>query len=207
MIKVVNLLGDFIDKAMSFEIQRNSKAVFIFEKYEQGEEFLKMLTGMKKPGSGEVFLMGQNLKELTREQIFELRKRIAIVFKNGGLISNLKAWENLLLPALYHKVSDKEKTEKKGIELLKEFQFKKEPMCSVAQLTNLEKRIIAIARGFLMNPEIMFFEYPFDGLSQSEKEWLAEKIEKLGKNLTVVYVLSSETENYVINQAGKINVG
>lgn len=198
MIKVTDLSGEFIDKAMSFEVQKNSKAVFVFEKQEQGEEFLRMLTGIKKPRSGEVFIIGKNLKELTRDKIFELRKKIAIVFKNGGLISNLRVWENLLLPALYHKVSEKESIEKRGIELLKEFEFKKEPMCPVAQLTNLEKRVIGIARAFLMNPEIIFFEYPFNGIDQSEKEWLARKIEKLDRNLTSVYILSSEAERKLI---------
>lgn len=198
MIKAVELIGDSIEKRISFEIQKGYTKVFIFEKQEQGEEFLKMLIGMKKTKSGEVFLFGQNLKNLRRDEIFEIRKKIAIVFKTGGLINNLKAWENMLLPALYHKVLDEKEIKSKGVELLKEFEFKKEPMCRVSELTILEKRIIAIARGVLMNPEVMILEYPFDGISQSEKEWIVGKIKKIAEKLTLLYILSSEADNYLI---------
>lgn len=207
MIKAIDLTGELIDKKINFEVGKNSKAVFVFEKEEEGEEFLKMLTGIKKPKSGEVFLMDKNLKELTRDKIFELRKKIAIVFKTGGLIHNLRVWENLVLPALYHKVSDEENIKRRGIEILEKLEFKKEPMVSVAQLTNFEKRLIGIARAFLVNPEIMILEYPFDGLSESEKIWILEKIKKYEEGLAFVYILSSEKDRLLIQRQEIKNEG
>lgn len=198
MIKGNNLKFNYIEDIMNFEIQKGTKKAFIFEKHEQGEEFLKILTGMKKPIEGEVILMKQKLDKLNREELFEIRKKIAIVFKRGGLISNLKTFENIMLPALYHKVSNKEILKKRAFELLREFEFKKEPMCKISQLTILDKRIIGIVRGLLMNPEIMIFEYPFDGISQQEKSWLSEKIEKNTEHLTLIFILAFETEKSLL---------
>ncbi len=92
--------------------------------------------------------MGQKLKELTRDKVLELRKKIGIVFKTGGLISNLKAWENLTLPAIYHKVDREENIIRRGIEILKNLNFKKEPMIPLSELTLFERRLIGIARAF-----------------------------------------------------------
>jgi len=204
MIKIIGLTGEFINKEINFEVEKGSKTVFIFEKDEQGSEFLKIFTGIKSPKKGEVILMGQRLNELKRDDLFELRKKISIVFKTGGLISNLKAWENLILPALYHKIADEESITKRGVEILKELSFKREPMCSISQLSKFEKRLIGIARAFLMRSEIIVFEYPFDGLEESEKKWLAEKIEKLRDKTTILYILGSEKEGLLIEKANII---
>ncbi len=202
MIKIIDLTGEFIKDKINFEAKEGSKSLFVFEKREEGEEFLKILTGLKEPKEGEIFLMGQNLKEMTRDKIFEIKKRIATVFKTGGLINNLSVWENLVLPALYHKVSDEESIKKRVLELLNEFEYKKDFMSKVNELTSLERRIIGIIRGLLMKPEIIIFEYPFDGISQNEKEWLAERIEKLSKNLTSIFILGSESEIYLVDKKG-----
>lgn len=204
MIKVIGLTGEFINKEINFEVEKSSRTVFIFEKDEQGSEFLKIVTGIKSPERGEVILMGQRLNELTRDELFELRKKIGIVFKTGGLISNLKAWENLILPALYHKIADEESITKRGVEILKELSFKKEPMCSISQLTKFEKRLIGIGRAFLMGAEIIILEYPFDGLEESEKKWLVEKIEKLRDKATILYILGLEKESLLIEKANII---
>ncbi|MGB9711175.1 MAG: ATP-binding cassette domain-containing protein [Thermodesulfovibrio sp.] len=204
MIKAIDVTGEFIKKEMNFEIEKGSKTVFIFEKEEQGNEFLKIITGIKNPEKGEIIFMGKNLKETTRDNLFKLRKKTGIVFKTGGLISNLKAWENLILPALYHKLDDEEKIIKKGIELLRKLEFKKEPMSSVAELTNFEKRIIGIARAVLMNPEIIILEYPLYGLEESKKKWLIEKIQELAGSNTLLYILDSERESLLIEKADLI---
>ncbi|GAB5047351.1 ATP-binding cassette domain-containing protein [Thermodesulfovibrio sp. TK110] len=201
MIRAIDLTGEFIKKEMNFEIEKGSRTVFIFEREEQGEEFLKLITAIKNPEKGDVIFMGHNLKKTPRDELFKLRKKIGIVFKSGGLISNLKAWENLILPALYHKVDKEEEIIKRGMELLKKLEFKKEPMSPVSELTNLEKRIIGIVRAFLMNAEVMIFEYPFDGLKDSEKEEVVEKIQQIGGTSTMLYILSSERESLLIEKA------
>ncbi len=201
MIRAIDLTGEFIKKEMNFEIEKGSRTVFIFEREEQGEEFLKLITAIKNPEKGDVIFMGNNLKKTPRDELFKLRKKIGIVFKSGGLISNLKAWENLILPALYHKVDKEEEIIKRGMELLKKLEFKKEPMSPVSELTSLEKRIIGIVRAFLMNAEVMIFEYPFDGLKDSEKEEVVEKIQQIGGTSTMLYILSSERESLLIEKA------
>lgn len=194
MIKGIDLTGDFIKERINFNVEKGSTSIFIFPKEEEGNEFLKIVTGMKKPKTGEVLLMGQKLSELTRDKLFEMRKKIGIVFKTGGLISNLRAWENIVLPALYHKISDEKSIKEKSTELLNEFGIKKEPMVSIAELTIFEKRLVGLIRALLIKPEIIILEYSFDGISESEKKWLAEKFSRLKAEATVLYILSSEKD-------------
>ncbi len=194
MIKIVGLLGKYIDKEMNFEIKERLKTVIVFEKHEQAEEFLKIITGMERPKSGDVYLFGNNIKQLSRDEMINLRKKIGIAFKDGGLISNLKAWENLLLPAVYHKVANQEDIKQKAKSLLEEFEFQKNPMITVAMLSILEKKVFGIIRAYLVNPMVLFFEYPFDGIDFMQKHWLAGKINKLCEKHTCVFILSSNAQ-------------
>jgi len=200
VIRAISLKGEQLDRELNFELDRDSRKVFVFEKPDHAEEFWKLLIGLKRPLTGEVIIMGYNIKNLKRDKILELRRRVAVAFKNGGLISNLKAFENLILPALYHKTDSKQNIIKKAIEFLEKFEFKKEPMCRITTLNNLEKRIIGIGRGLLTNPDFMIFEYPFDGINHEEKRWLADRIEEIAKGKGVIYILSSEADRAIIDK-------
>lgn len=204
MIQAISLIGEHLDRELNFEIDRDCRKVFILEKPEQAEEFWKIIIGLKKPLKGEIFIMGYNIRNLKRDKIIELRKRVTVAFKNGGLISNLKAFENLVLPALYHRTDQRENIIRKGMEFLEKFEFNKEPMCKITALTNLEKRIIGIGRGFLMNPEFMIFEYPFDGINYEEKRWLVNRIEEIAKGKGLIYILSSEADIAIIDNKDRV---
>ncbi len=203
MISAIGITGDLIRDKMNFNIQKGQKAFFVFEEEAQGEEFLDLLIGMKSPKSGELFFMGQNLRHIRKDKLFEIRKKIAIVFKTGGLINNIRTLENILLPALYHRIADKENLYREAIKLLETFEFKGDYMCKIEELTNLERRIIALVRGLLIKPEIMILEYPFQGISEEQREWLLSKIEKISKNLTLISILSSQREYHFFK--GKVN--
>lgn len=102
MIKAEGLAGEFIKGDLDFEILPGTKRVFTFSTEEEREEFLEIITGIKRPLKGSISIMDRRPEGLSREELLALRRQIGVVFREGGLISNLRAWENLVLPALYH---------------------------------------------------------------------------------------------------------
>lgn len=100
-------------------------------------------------------------------------KLAAIVQADGGLIANLKVWENLVLPAAYHGNVQYRELEERAASLFAEFGiagagFAK--LCTILpdHLNRFERRLCAFVRAMLTEPQIMVYDSLFDGLTREE---------------------------------------
>ncbi|MCX7794110.1 MAG: ATP-binding cassette domain-containing protein [Thermodesulfovibrionales bacterium] len=191
VIEAFRISGIYL-KDLSFQIQEGSRAVFFFRQRERGEELFHMILGMKKPKTGELRILQINPAKLSRDGLMELRKKTGVIFKEGGLISNLRAWENLILPALYHRRLSGQEVKERGLKILDQLGFRKEPMSRIAELSLFEKVLLGIGRALLLEPEIIILYSAFEGLSLSDKEALIKGIDRLKQERTaLLYILHS----------------
>ena len=63
---------------------------------------LRLITGQLLPDKGSVSLLGQNLADLTRNGLYELRKRLGMLFQNGALLTDINVFENVAFPLREH---------------------------------------------------------------------------------------------------------
>jgi len=99
--------------------------------------------------------------------------RAAIVTPDGGLIGNLKLWENLVLPAAYHGGAQNLELEQRAMRLFTQFGISGagfETLCMTLpdHLGRFERRLSAFVRAMLTEPRIMVYDSLFDGLSREE---------------------------------------
>jgi ABC-type multidrug transport system ATPase subunit len=99
----------------------------------------------------------------------------AIVPADGGLIGNLKVWENLVLPCTYHGDGAPRyaELEASAADVFAEFGVSGtgfEVLCTALpdHLGRFEKRLCAFVRAMLTGPRIMVYDSLFDGLSREE---------------------------------------
>ena len=97
----------------------------------------------------------------------------AIVTADGGLIGNLKVWENLVLPATYHGSSQNRELEERSTGLFAQFGISGaafETLCTTLpdHLGRFERRLCAFVRAMLTEPRIIVYDSLFDGLSREE---------------------------------------
>ncbi len=52
MIRTISLKGELLDRELTFELDRDSRKVFVFEKPEQAEEFWKLSNRTEKTFEG-----------------------------------------------------------------------------------------------------------------------------------------------------------
>jgi len=99
---------------------------------------------------------------------------VVIVPHNGGLISNLRAWENIILPVQYHGIEVAGKIEDNVGQLLVQCGLEDENAVSDLllklpdQLSLYEKRLIGFVRAMLMSPELIIYDSMNEGLSRKE---------------------------------------
>lgn len=100
----------------------------------------------------------------------------AAVAANGGLISNLRVWENIVLPAQYHGIEAGGSLNVAVSALFDKCGWRDEKTLSEMlrklpdQLTLYEKRLAAFVRAMLMAPEFMVYDAIHEGLSPREAQ-------------------------------------
>jgi len=103
---------------------------------------------------------------------------LAVVAPRGGLIGNLKVWENLVLPVEYHAgalrapLRSLEARAERLFRALGVAQERFVELCGLLpeRLTEFERRLAAFVRGMLAEPEIMVYDGLFDGLARNEAQ-------------------------------------
>jgi predicted ABC-type transport system involved in lysophospholipase L1 biosynthesis ATPase subunit len=100
---------------------------------------------------------------------------VAIVAARGGLIGNLKVWENLVLPIAYRGEVHLDELEARAEKLFRELGVLRgrfAELCALLpdRLSEFERRLAAFVRAMLAEPEIMVYDSLFDGLTRAEIE-------------------------------------
>jgi predicted ABC-type transport system involved in lysophospholipase L1 biosynthesis ATPase subunit len=104
---------------------------------------------------------------------------VAVVAPRGGLIGNLKLWENLVLPSQYREESGSGGAaglgalEARAEALYRALGVARErfvELCAMLpeRLSEFERRLAAFVRGMLAEPQIMVYDGLFDGLTRPE---------------------------------------
>jgi phospholipid/cholesterol/gamma-HCH transport system ATP-binding protein len=136
------------------------------------QALLALLTGRQRPASGRVLLLGRDLYDLTAEQGFALFREVGVVREGGGLVSNLRAWENLLLPVAYHAGRSAAEIRPRVVDYFESLGLRGDDLASCLDglpglLPEHWRRVVGLVRALLMEPRLMVYESLLEGLPAS----------------------------------------
>ena len=63
---------------------------------------LRLMTGQILPDSGHILIDGLDVPKLKRKELYELRKRVGMLFQNGALLTDINVYENVAFPLREH---------------------------------------------------------------------------------------------------------
>jgi phospholipid/cholesterol/gamma-HCH transport system ATP-binding protein len=156
-------------RGVSLALSPGQTARLTIASHDAKSALFALLAGHRAPESGRVRLFGENLYALPDEARVPLYRRAGFVPEQGGLISNLKAWENLLLPAAYHHGLDAHAAEARVVALWREADPDTTDLRAVMgrlpdRLTAFERRVVALIRALLPQPELLVYDFLSSGL-------------------------------------------
>ena len=131
---------------------------------------VRVLTGLTRLQEGQVLVLGHDLGLLSRDGLDAVRRRIGIVYPDGGLISNLKVLENVTLPLLYHTGESSREIGKRAIALLERFGCGEVLFELPGNLSASRRRRAGFARAFALEPEVIVYHWREGGLDMEERE-------------------------------------
>lgn len=194
LTKQVNLKGSQLQilNKVSLEVQKSSSVAIIGPSGAGKTTLLSLLAGLDVPSTGSVTMGGVDITALTEEQRTQFRgKQVGFVFQNFYLLENLTALENVMLPLDLHAIP---KAKSKAREILAEVGLQDRLDHYPRQLSGGEQQRVAIARGFVTEPAILFADEPTGNLDQSTGEKIIDSIFQLNKDLQTTLVVITHEE-------------
>lgn len=157
---------------------------------------LGILAGLDQASSGEVYLAGQPLHQLTEDERAELRARsVGFVFQSFLLLPSLTALENVTLPAELAGMPD---ARERGLELLAQVGLSHRADFFPNQMSGGEQQRVAIARAFITKPAVLFADEPSANLDSATGEKIEDLLFELNEQQGTTLVLV--THNHELAQ-------
>lgn len=161
---------------------------------------LQLITGLMRPPKNTITVYGRDLSSISNRKLYQLRKRMGMLFQSGALFSDLNVYDNVafslkehtnLSPAMIHDLVCL-KLEAVGLRNARHLM--------PGELSGGMARRVALAQAIALDPELMLFDEPFTGQDPIAKGVLVSLIKSFNdaNNSTSVLVSHDLEEAFMI---------
>ncbi len=152
---------------------------------------LNLIGGRLRPNSGQVLVDGLSVPDLKTRDLFELRKRMGMLFQNGALLTDLDVFENVAFPIREHKHLPEPILRHVVLMKLETVGLRGARELMPGELSGGMARRVALARTIALEPMMIMYDEPFTGLDPISKGVIAKLIRELNTGLGITSVLVS----------------
>ncbi len=139
---------------------------------------LKLAMGLIKPDAGRIYTLGQDITRMKEQDLFELRRRIGMVFQESALFDSLTVRDNVAFRLLEEGNVPEEEIESRVREALRFVELEHTVDMLPAELSGGMRRRVAIARAIITHPELILYDSPTGGLDPVTSTRIVELIIK-----------------------------
>src|SRR6201993_3607532 len=162
---------------ISFQLPRGETKAIFGVAGSGKSTILKMAIGLVKPDSGHIYTLGEDVTQMSEEALFELRRKVGIVFQESALFDSLTVRDNVAFRLMEEHISDEE-IEQRVRESLRFVELEHTMDMFPAELSGGMRRRVAIARAIITQPEVLLYDSPTGGLDPVTSNTIIELIVK-----------------------------
>ena len=192
--------GDFVLlKNASFNVNKGDIFIIMGKSGCGKSSLLSILTGLKKPATGEIFVDGYDFWGSDKEVQQLIMKKCGILYQSGALFSSMTLGENVALPLQqYTDYSQKEidelvslKLSLVGLDGFEDFY--------PSEISGGMKKRAGFARALALDPKILYFDEPSSGLDPISSKLLDDLILEINQTLGTTIVMITHELNSILN--------
>ena len=157
---------------------------------------LHIMGTLDKPDTGEVFIKGENVFQLSDKRLSAFRNQhIGFVFQFHHLLPEFTAVENVALPAMIAGLTRK-KALLQAHDLLEMFAMNDRAEHKPSQLSGGEQQRVAVARALINKPLVVFADEPSGNLDSKNAQELHALFLDLRDKLQQTFVIVTHNEAF-----------
>ncbi|HEX4045984.1 MAG TPA: ATP-binding cassette domain-containing protein [Gammaproteobacteria bacterium] len=183
--------GNPVFKDISLNIPRGKITAIMGPSGTGKTTLLRLMGGQLTPTRGRVLVDGHCIHKLSTKQLYQLRKRMGMLFQSGGLFTHLNVFENVAFPLREHTNLSDAMIHSLVLLKLQMVGLRGTVDLMPSELSGGMARRVALARAIALDPALIMYDEPFTGQDPISMGVLVKLIRTLNEALGLTSVIVS----------------
>ncbi|MEN4769083.1 phospholipid ABC transporter ATP-binding protein MlaF [Duffyella gerundensis] len=162
---------------------------------------LRLIGGQLQPTAGEIWFNGENIPQLSRSRLYDVRKKMSMLFQSGALFTDLNVYDNVAWPLREHTRLPEPLLHSTVMMKLEAVGLRGAAQLKPSELSGGMARRAALARAIALEPDLIMFDEPFVGQDPITMGVLVKLIDELNHALGVTCIVVSHDVPEVLSIA------
>ena len=143
---------------------------------------------LERPDAGEIIIDGENLLQLSKEELRLRRQKIGMIFQHFNLLEQQTVLSNVCFPLEIRGIPRRERQEK-ALELLEKVGLAEKAQCYPSQLSGGQKQRVAIARVLANDPDILLCDEATSALDPETTKTILVLLKKIHDTMGITVIV------------------
>lgn len=210
LVKVENVsfsyAGRQIYKGMTLDIPRGKITAILGPSGTGKTTLLRLIGAQLTPDQGQILFDGIDIHKLPRKELYDLRKRMSMLFQSGALFTDLNVFENVAFPLREHTKLPEVLIHDLVMMKLEAVGLRGAAYFSPNELSGGMARRAALARSIALDPELIMYDEPFVGQDPITMAVLVKLIADINEYLGVTSVIVTHDVTEVLSIAHQVYI-
>ncbi len=167
---------------------------------------LRLIAGQLKPEKGQIIVDGENIPALSRNGLYEARKKMSMLFQSGALFSEMSVFDNVAFPIREHCKLPEDIVRSMVLMKLNSVGLRGAANLMPSELSGGMARRAALARSIALDPDLIMYDEPFAGQDPISMGVLIRLIRSLNDALGLTSIVVSHDVNEALSIADYVYI-
>jgi phospholipid/cholesterol/gamma-HCH transport system ATP-binding protein len=167
---------------------------------------LRLIGGQLKPAQGRILFDGKNIPKLNRKQLYQVRKKMGMLFQSGALFSDINVYDNIAFAIREHTRLPEEIIRTMVLLKLEAVGLRGAKDLMPHELSGGMARRAALARAIALDPQLIMYDEPFAGQDPISMGVIVRLIKQLNNALNLSSIVVSHDVPEVMSIADYVYI-